>query len=440
MSNDEIVVVGDTIVDRVALPTPDTWRRRQTFDEQNEIWMGGVWNSVRAIEQLGIPTFVVTAFPPALAASAWEVFRNEKSTVVSLSDYHSPAERLWVTVNGDLVQINRSSSSQIPDLAIPETVVERIGPSTAILVQDYAQGVASVASRLPAMSDGALVWDGHSNGPSPLAGAILTGNNSYALYGPYVTADSDPGDTVQGLRAVVNSLGLRGAIATLGHRGAYGYGVSDGNFFAPGIPHGALKYVGAGDLFSGALVAALANEEDLREATRQATIAAARLIRSPGVRFRASGQPEVTPRLAAHVATGGCFDLLHAGHLALLSACRQLAHKVTVLMNSDRSTRTLKGPGRPLQSEDVRARQLYDTGLVDNVVTFDAPDPCSDLELIRPQLFVKGSDYVSTEIPEQRTLSEWGGTVITVPLIPGFSTSRIVSSMQGTIDLSGGRV
>ncbi len=126
------------------------------------------------------------------------------------------------------------------------------------------------------------------------------------------------------------------------------------------------------------------------------------------------------------VATGGCFDLVHAGHVAMLDDARRLGDCLVVLLNSDDSVRRLKGPGRPLQSQDDRAAVLRSLGSVDDVIVFEEDTPVAALEALRPDVFVKGGDYTVADLPEAAALRRWGGNAVVVPYLPGRSTTRLV--------------
>jgi len=126
------------------------------------------------------------------------------------------------------------------------------------------------------------------------------------------------------------------------------------------------------------------------------------------------------------VATGGCFDLLHAGHVAVLSQARRLGDCLVVCLNSDASVRRLKGPGRPLQSAEDRAAVLASLACVDAVVTFDEDTPAEVLDRLRPDLFAKGGDYALGTLPEEEVLAAWGAQVVLLPYLPGRSTSALV--------------
>jgi rfaE bifunctional protein nucleotidyltransferase chain/domain len=130
------------------------------------------------------------------------------------------------------------------------------------------------------------------------------------------------------------------------------------------------------------------------------------------------------------VATGGCFDVLHAGHLSLLRSARALGDHLVVLVNSDSSVRRLKGRGRPVTSEGDRASILRALEVVDSVLVFDDDVPLAFLERLRPDLFVKGGDYAGRVIPEAGVLSRWGGQVVVVPYLDGRSTTGLLAKAR----------
>ena len=131
------------------------------------------------------------------------------------------------------------------------------------------------------------------------------------------------------------------------------------------------------------------------------------------------------------VATGGCFDLLHRGHVSLLTAARSLGDALVVCLNSDASVRRTKGPDRPLVTAEDRARVLSALGCVDGVVVFDEATPAEVLARLRPDVWVKGSDYAGQDIPEARVVEEGGGRVVLLPVVDGYSTTRLVDAGRG---------
>jgi D-beta-D-heptose 7-phosphate kinase / D-beta-D-heptose 1-phosphate adenosyltransferase len=129
------------------------------------------------------------------------------------------------------------------------------------------------------------------------------------------------------------------------------------------------------------------------------------------------------------VATGGCFDLLHAGHVATLRAARALGDCLVVCLNSDDSVRRLKGPERPLVPEADRVAVLEALGCVDVVVPFDERTPEAVLRRLRPDVFAKGGDYALTDLPEAALLSTWGGQAVVLPYLEGRSTTQLMKEV-----------
>lgn len=131
------------------------------------------------------------------------------------------------------------------------------------------------------------------------------------------------------------------------------------------------------------------------------------------------------------VFTNGCFDLLHVGHLRTLSWARNQGDLLVVGLNSDRSVRRLnKGPRRPLTAEADRAELLAGFACVDYVVIFEEDTPIRLLELLRPEIHVKGGDYRAEDLPEAPLVQSYGGRVLVTPLIEGRSTTRLESLLD----------
>lgn len=131
------------------------------------------------------------------------------------------------------------------------------------------------------------------------------------------------------------------------------------------------------------------------------------------------------------VFTNGCFDLLHLGHVDYLEKARHLGHRLVVGLNTDASVSRLK-PGRPLQDEVSRARVLASLLFVDAVTLFDEQTPLALIQAVRPNILVKGDDYQLSGIVGHEAVLENGGQVLTVPLVAGYSTTRIVERILST--------
>jgi rfaE bifunctional protein nucleotidyltransferase chain/domain/rfaE bifunctional protein kinase chain/domain len=320
----------------------------------------------------------------------------------------------------------------------------------AVLVSDYGRGVAaepSVRAALAGLAATPIVWDPHPNGPAPVPGCVLVTPNAaeaeracrelegagapHALVEARARALSERWHAVN----VCVTLGRRGALLA----GAHGPPLA---VPAPRVPAG--DACGAGDCFAATAAGRMAAGALPSEAVRAAVARASAFVAAGGAAgWASSGGRSAAPQpdaraLAASVraqggtvvATGGCFDLLHAGHVHALEAARALGDCLVVCLNSDASVRRLKGSDRPLVSEHDRAAVLAALRCVDAVIVFEEDDPRAVLRELRPQLWAKGGDYAVAELPEADTLAEWGGRAVVVPYVAGRSTTRLIDEAR----------
>jgi D-beta-D-heptose 7-phosphate kinase/D-beta-D-heptose 1-phosphate adenosyltransferase len=141
-------------------------------------------------------------------------------------------------------------------------------------------------------------------------------------------------------------------------------------------------------------------------------------------RLRAAG--------ARLVFTNGVFDLLHVGHVRYLAQARELGDALVVAINSDRSVRELKGPDRPVFAEAERAEILAALRNVDYVVIFDDISPRSLIGQLLPDVLVKGGDYKIDEIHGREEVEAAGGKVISLPFVPGASTTSLIKRVKSS--------
>ena len=130
------------------------------------------------------------------------------------------------------------------------------------------------------------------------------------------------------------------------------------------------------------------------------------------------------------VFTNGCFDLLHKGHLSYLKASKELGDYLIVGLNSDSSVKKLKGKDRPINNEITRARNLLSTSIVDDVIIFNEDNPRKLINGILPNVLTKGGDYSENEIIGADTVKSNGGSVEIIPLLEGYSTSKIIRDLD----------
>lgn len=131
------------------------------------------------------------------------------------------------------------------------------------------------------------------------------------------------------------------------------------------------------------------------------------------------------------VFTNGVFDLLHPGHVRYLREARALGDALIVAVNSDRSVRANKGPGRPINPENERAELLLALDCVDAAVIFDEDTPHAIVSAIKPDVLVKGADWGPDDIVGRDVVEAHGGRVVRIALAPGFSTTALIDKVRG---------
>lgn len=378
--------------------------------------------------------------------------------VVALGHAGGTRTKTRVRVAGQsLVRLDEGGPATPVDVDLV-VLAEALADADVVLVSDYGAGttrdpavreaLAQAARRVP------VVWDPHPRGGAPVPGcALVTPNLSEAraAASPGV-AGASPDVLAEHL---ASTWGVRGVCVTTGAQGAWLASPGTDAVFAPAAVVAGGDPCGAGDSFAASAAVSLATGRVLSEAVVAAVAdasawvaaggasgwrAAQREAASQGAAAAAAGAAERSaPSTAADVvarvratggtvvATGGCFDVLHAGHVATLEAARRLGDALVVLLNADSSVRRLKGPTRPVNDEVDRARVLAALDCVDAVVVFSEDDPRDALAQVRPDVWAKGGDYGGAELPEAPLVRSWGGRVVLLPYLDGRSTTSILA-------------
>ena len=364
-------------------------------------------------------------------------------------------EKVRVRADGrSLLRVDRGGSPP-PVGPFPPEAAAAVGRASAVLVADYGRGmtsepgvgraVAGLVSHVP------VVWDPHPRGGVPVAGVRLATPN--AKEAASLVPDVE-GDGLAAHTARARQLGRRwqaAAVAvTLGRGGALLATPDVPPLVVPAEPVDGGDPCGAGDCFAATVTVALAGGALPSEAVVAAVAAASAFVAAGGAfaalappaplagRAPSSGEAaalELIRRVRAGngtvVAAGGCFDLLHAGHVSLLEAARALGDCLIVCLNSDASVRGQKGDDRPYVPEADRAAVLLALGCVDAVVVFDEDTPLALLDRLRPDVFAKGADYSVADLPEAALLAGWGGQAVVLPYLGGRSTSGLAQEVLG---------
>jgi rfaE bifunctional protein nucleotidyltransferase chain/domain len=373
----------------------------------------------------------------------------------------TPVKRRVLVDGRSLLRLDHDDLSAEP--VRPARAAEALADAASVLVADYGRGVTASAAVLRAVAERTahcpVAWDPHPRGPDPVRGAALVAPND----GEARSAAAVGGRARPGLPGAVEAAGLlvaawdADAVAvTMGRLGAVVVDRSGTPRFVP-APEvaGPADTSGAGDAFAARVATALAEGALTSEAVEAGVEAAAAFVAGgclatwqpgsdppttagpPGaIGWPGSSGPPSPGQAAGQgvIATSGCFDILHAGHVAFLDAARRLGDRLVVLLNSDASVRRLKGPGRPLQPAADRAAVLRSLASVDEVIVFDEDNPAAALRRLRPATFAKGGDYTLDQLPEAATVAGWGGVTVTLPYLDGRSTTRLLEEARNRVD------
>jgi rfaE bifunctional protein nucleotidyltransferase chain/domain/rfaE bifunctional protein kinase chain/domain len=344
--------------------------------------------------------------------------------------------------------------------AVPPRVATVLNSARAVCVADYGHGVTAhlgiralltrVAAQVP------IVWDPHPRGAQPTPGCwLVTPNQGEAEhFSDCTNSDAHSAETLRQkweARAVCITLGRRGALLATDGGGCTHIPVPA----IAGAAAGRIDTCGAGDRFAIAAALAFGAGDRASAAVSVAVEAATRFVDAGGAVAVSSAAvltargnhsaavesdvvtgdiDQVRDRLRRRggtlVATGGCFDLLHTGHVRLLRQARELGDALVVLLNSDASVRALKGPRRPVMAVEDRARVLSALACVDAVVIFDELSPENVLDRLRPDVWVKGGDYAKADLPEADVVSRHGGEIVLLPTVDGYSSSNLIAAAR----------
>ena len=352
-----------------------------------------------------------------------------------------------------------SGSGRARRTPLPPAAVRALTSAGAIMVADYGRGVAAlptIRQALLEMHSVPVVWDPHPRGPAPVRGCtVVTPNADEARLSCGADHPAEQG------RQLCENWQARSVAVTIGSRGAVLTEATD----PPRTTHvpvsdlarprpGRLDACGAGDQFAVAATVALLEGADVRQAVRAAVSSATQFVHDGGATHVSTvsgsesidlsarlAEPTALPdayEVAARirraggrlVATGGCFDLLHRGHISLLNQARALGDALIVCLNSDASVRRAKGSGRPVVPQEDRARVLSALAAVDGVAIFEEKTPAALLGRLQPDIWVKGQDYADRIMPEAEVVERLGGQVVLLPVVPGYSTTRLVHTAR----------
>ncbi|WP_209323682.1 PfkB family carbohydrate kinase [Brevibacterium renqingii] len=458
----KITVVGDTLLDadvhgsaRRLLPDNPV----PVVDvDHTDHRPGGAGLATLLLAAAGHEVTLVTVLGNDENAERIETALPSVDVVAARLEAPTPVKRRLLA-EGQLVTRMDENCSEA-GVEVTEEMLACVRSAEAVLVSDYGRHLSEDTRLRAALEEAAakvpVVWDPHPAGGAPVAGAAaVTPNFAEALTlteNPHGPETSVP-EAHTAAEALLERWQSQAVVVTLGARGALTLEAGAGARFSPTLGPTTGDACGAGDCFAGCLTAGLAAGTDLMDAVDRAIAETGEFIVRGGVDALTRAQESETALLGTHeepgaaspavqraravrarggtvVATGGCFDLLHAGHVRALSAARRMGDTLIVLLNSDESVRRLKGAERPIVGSGERAELLRALDCVDDVLVFEEDTPVSALEQIRPDIWVKSDDYRHADLEEAEVLTRWEGRIVTVPFVPMHSTSNLAGALR----------
>ncbi|TKT03491.1 D-glycero-beta-D-manno-heptose 1-phosphate adenylyltransferase [Streptomyces lasalocidi] len=436
--NAPLVVVGDALLDRDLTGTADRLAPDAPVpvvaDCAEHLRPGGAALAAYLAARDGRPVTLITGIGDDPASRALLRLLDGHVEVIALPLTGPLSQKTRVLARGRPVVRLDAGSGRVHEATTEAR--EALRGARAVLVSDYGRGAADAVRDVLAEHP-PLVWDPHPRGGPPVPGTrLVTPAEKEAR------AAAEGGDSLRDLSRAAADLvrhwRVPAVTVTLGARGALlSYGENPLLVPAPAAHHG--DPCGAGDRFAAAAAGLLADGALVEEAVEGAVRAATEFVGAggAGAALDPAGPPPpvddpralidaVRARQGTVVAAGGCFDLLHAGHVGLLQAARRLGDCLVVCVNSDASVRRRKGEGRPVTPLADRVRVLRALACVDAVAVFDEDTPERLLADLRPDIWVKGGDYAGAELPEAALLQEWGGQAVLLPYLDGRSSTALI--------------
>lgn len=443
------VVVGDVLLDRDISGvserlSPDA--PVPVVDVTHAAYRAGGAGLVASMLAADTDVSLVTALSDDENASELSAALEGIPVIAGPSGAPTPVKTRVSASGHAIVRIDEGCApSSVPDAT--DAMLAEIASADVLLVADYGRGLTANSEIRDALRERGrtvpVVWDPHPKGAQPVeSSAVVTPNLPEAAAAAELPVSLD---TAFEAGRVLRELWNCAAVAvTVGERGVVVTNEDGLPVHVPAPSVGDVDACGAGDRFAASVALGLADGDDLAAAVGRAVTDTARFLRAGGVASLDTSSVALRTKVSdafliardtrasggTVVATGGCFDLLHAGHARTLAAARELGDCLIVCLNSDESVRRLKGSERPIMTKADRVDLLMSLECVDGVLVFDEDTPEAVLRRLQPDVWVKGGDYSARALPEARALAEWGGRAVTVPYHPGRSTTRLASAIE----------
>jgi D-beta-D-heptose 7-phosphate kinase/D-beta-D-heptose 1-phosphate adenosyltransferase len=464
-SRASVLVAGDVMLDRYLFggtgrispeaPVPVV-HVRDTDDRA-----GGAANVAVNLVSLGVDTTLFGVVGQDDEAATLQVVleqQNIKCQFKAVRNWPTTTKTRVQSRGQQLIRLDREEQDVSGSEALTKSLQKAVKSATAVVLSDYGKGALADISAMIELCRNAsvpvLVDPKGSDFDKYRGATVLTPNQSEfeSVAGVCETDD----DLVEHARNMISDLDLGALLVTRSEKGMLLVEASDEPVFLSTRAREVFDVTGAGDTVIAVLAGALASGESMAAAAALSNFAAGLVVRKIGVasvspaEIRAAlhqrGQGGrglvMEDELAAMVSeaktqgdtivmTNGCFDFLHAGHVAYLEEAKSLGDRLIVAVNDDDSVRRLKGDGRPVNALQDRMAVLAGLAAVDWVVPFSEDTPARLIQKMMPDVLVKGGDYHPEDIAGAKDILKNGGEVRVLAFREGHSSSSIIDKLRG---------
>jgi len=468
-----LLVVGDLMldeyvwgeVDRISPEAPV-----QIVAVKNEDYaLGGSGNVVNNIAALGAKVTVAGVIGSGsngqLMLQMFQQIGVDTAGIFQEPDRPTTKKTRVIAANQHVIRIDRETKTSISDTTLEKLadfIENKIPAVDVILISDYGKGLITntLLARLAATArkhNKIAIADPKGLDFSKYSGvSVLTPNQKEASLASGIEITDESSLTEAGHK-IMQIAGIDKLLITCGQDGMVFIRPNKAPYRISAKARQVYDVSGAGDTVLAVLGLAIAAGESYESAMALANAAAGIVVGKVGtatvseLELISALQPddgtafklkrleelaalckELKKQGKRLVMTNGCFDLLHTGHIMLFSASKQLGDLLVVAIDDDDSVKALKGPGRPVISAEERVRVLSALDAVDYVVVFASEELESLIEMIRPDVLTKGSNYTTDEVYGRELVEQYGGQVALIPVVENISSTRIIDNIKSS--------
>jgi D-beta-D-heptose 7-phosphate kinase/D-beta-D-heptose 1-phosphate adenosyltransferase len=463
-SKTHVVVAGDVMLDRYLFGSTDRISPEAPVPvvhvHETDDRPGGAANVAVNLASLGVTTRLLGVVGEDAAADSLKSILKGYGIQC---DFHRVKGRPTITKTRvqsrgqQLIRLDAEDSAAIPGAEVAGALAKSIKGASAVILSDYGKGtLTDVATMIKACRSAGVpvLVDPKGVDFDKYRGASLITPNQSEFEAVAGSCDTDA-ELVNRARELLDDLEMDALLITRSEKGMLLLEAGEEPVFLSTQAREVYDVTGAGDTVIATLAAAVASGQNLAAAAALANVAAGLVVRKIGVAAVTPGEINVALHqrgqggrgsLGLHelrsmvdeshsrgervVMTNGCFDVLHAGHVAYLEEAKSLGDRLIVAVNDDDSVRRLKGDSRPINELADRLLVLAGLAAVDWVVPFSDDTPASLIAKVLPDVLVKGGDYKPDEIAGAKDVLENGGEVRVLTFRDGHSSSRIIDKLS----------